>query len=49
MPDNEVSDPMKRGSAAVEVSHPAPGGSRQGPIDREHLAKQCLGDANLEP
>ncbi|WDR05391.1 Hpt domain-containing protein [Devosia rhodophyticola] len=48
MPGNKVFGPMKHGSAAVEVLVPALDEERGGPIDRVHLAKQCLGDANLE-
>jgi HPt (histidine-containing phosphotransfer) domain-containing protein len=39
---------MAQQSAAVENLDPTPKARAMGPIDRVHLAQQCLGDENLE-
>ncbi|MEO5806925.1 Hpt domain-containing protein [Devosia sp.] len=39
---------MARGSAALENAHSPSPARPDRPIDLVHLAKQCLGDANLE-
>ena len=39
---------MARGSAALDIQDIAAAPRRGRPIDLVHLAKQCLGDANLE-